>query len=82
MCYNIKCSDIIPTVIYELMVTGDFDLVIKGLAMPVDLLIKFAQDYAENKYSHEIIKNVFLLTEKLEWLMSQRRKDICTIYLK
>ena len=51
------------------MVTGDFDLVIKGSAMPVDLLIKFAQDYAENKYSHEIIKKVFLLTEKLEWLM-------------
>lgn len=38
---------------------------IKGSAMPVDLLIKFAQDYAENKYSHEKIKNVFSVNREV-----------------
>lgn len=38
---------------------------IKGSAMPVDLLIKFAQDYAENQYSHEKIKNVFSVNREV-----------------
>lgn len=33
--------------------------------MPVDLLIKFAQDYAENKYSHEKLKNVFSVNREV-----------------
>ena len=38
---------------------------IKGSAMPVDLLIKFAQDYAENKYSHDKLKNVFSVNREV-----------------
>jgi hypothetical protein len=38
---------------------------INGSAMPVDLLIKFAQDYAENKYSHDKLKNVFSVNREV-----------------
>ena len=35
------------------------DTNINGSAMPVDLFINFAQDYANKGYSHETVKNVF-----------------------
>lgn len=35
------------------------DTGVNGSAMTVDLLIKFAQDYAEKEYSHEDIKRIF-----------------------
>lgn len=38
---------------------------IKGSAMPVDLLIRFAQDYAENKYTHEQIRNIFSVNREV-----------------
>ena len=38
---------------------------IKGSAMPVDLLIKFAQDYAENQYSHDKFKSVFSVNREV-----------------
>lgn len=38
---------------------------IKGSAMPVDLLIKFAQDYAENQYSHDKLKSIFSVNREV-----------------
>ena len=35
------------------------DTGIRGSAMPVDILISFAQDYAKKGYSHETIKKIF-----------------------
>ena len=32
---------------------------VKGSAMPVDIFIDFAQDYANNNYGHEEIRRIF-----------------------
>jgi len=49
---------------------------INGSAMPVDLLIKFAQDFAENGYSHEKIKNVFSVNREVRIADISAQKNV------
>jgi len=44
--------------------------------MPVDLLIKFAQDFAENGYSHEKIKNVFSVNREVRIADISAQKNV------
>lgn len=37
-----------------------------GSAMPVDLFINLAQDYAENGYDHEVLKDIFSVGREVE----------------
>ena len=41
------------------------DTGINGSAMPVDLFINFAQDYAEKKYTHGTVRNIFSLNREV-----------------
>lgn len=47
------------------------DTGVNGSAMPVDLLIDFAQDYAEGGYTHDDIRRVFSVNREV------RLSDIC-----
>lgn len=41
------------------------DINVNGSAMPVDLLINFAQDYAERGYNHDTIKRIFSVNREV-----------------
>ena len=47
------------------------DTGVNGSAMPVDLLIDFAQDYAKGGYTHADIKRIFSVNREV------RLSDIC-----
>lgn len=51
------------------------DTNIKGSAMPVDLFINLAQDYAENGYTHEFLRDIFTVNREVQ-LSDIREKNI------
>ena len=42
------------------------DTGINGSAMPVDLFINLAQDYAENGYDHDVLKRIFSVNREVQ----------------
>ena len=51
------------------------DTGVKGSAMPVDIFINLAQDYAENGYSHEFLKRVFSVGREVQ--LSDVQRAVC-----
>lgn len=41
------------------------DTGVNGSAMPVDIFINLAQDYAENGYDHQFLKNIFSVNREV-----------------
>ena len=41
------------------------DTGVNGSAMPVDLFINLAQDYAEKGYDHEFLRNIFSVNREV-----------------
>jgi hypothetical protein len=51
------------------------DTGINGSAMPVDLFINFAQDYAERGYNHDVIRRIFSVNREVRLLDLQVKED-------
>ena len=42
------------------------DTGVNGSAMPVDIFINLAQDYAENGYNHEFLRDLFSVNREIQ----------------
>lgn len=58
-------------------ITRDTDVC--GSAMPVDLLINIAQDYAEKGYDHLFLKRIFSVNREVQ-LSDLKKADVQTVY--